>query len=143
MGYESKFYINEYIKYREYYNAMLQWTLLYQKNRTLSEYLYNIGYEKIAIYGMSDMGNCLAGDLIGSKYCKCLYAIDQGNAKLFYDIKCYKLTELPKLAKPDLVVVTVPHAYDQIKMEISRMGCFNIISITELVYNAYYEIGMG
>lgn len=31
MGCESKFYINEYIKYREHYNAMLQWTLLYQK----------------------------------------------------------------------------------------------------------------
>lgn len=100
--------------------------VIVSKNRILSEYLYNIGYEKIVIYGMSDMGNCLAGDLIGSKYCKCLYAIDQGNAKLFYDIRGYKLAELPKLAKPDLMVVTVPHAYDQIKKEINRMGCLTL-----------------
>ena len=85
-------YEKEYVKYKECYNAMLQWLLLKQKRKSISEYLYKQGYRKLAIYGMSDIGNCLYGDLIEKQFCDVLYAIDQGVPKLYYDIMCYNLS---------------------------------------------------
>lgn len=135
-------YYKEYVKYREYYNVMQQWVLLYQKGLFLSEYLAKNGIKNIVIYGMSDIGNCVLGDIIRSGVCQCLYTLDQGNAKLYYDIKCYRLSELNKLEKPDLIIVTVPHVYEQIKNSIENLGNYNVVSITELVYNAYYDMEM-
>lgn len=130
----------EYVKYREYYNVMLQWTLLYQKGIAVSDYLQKHGYNRVAIYGMSDIGNCFLGDLLSNHKCECIFAIDQGNPKLFYDIECYKLEDLRELEKPDLIVVMVPHVYNAVRNTILDIGNYEIISITELIYDAFYEI---
>ncbi len=137
---DEKFYIKEYVRFREYYNVMLQWVLLLQKGIKIDEFLKSRGYSKIVIYGMSDIGNCLVSEIKKGCNCEILYTIDQGNPKLYYNVPCYKLKDLWNLEKPDIIVVTIPYLYDQIKDDITRIGDYMTISITELVYDAYYNV---
>lgn len=137
---DNNFYFHECMRYREYFNVMLQWTLLLQKGIKIDEYLSSKGYKSIVIYGMSDIGNCLAGELLESKQCELLYTIDQGTPKLYYDVKCYRLNELNGLDKPDIIIITLPHIYEKIKNDVGQKIDCKIQSITELVYDAYYSV---
>ena len=111
-----------------------------QKGIKVDEYLSAKGYKKIVIYGMSDIGNCLAGELLQSTQCELLYTIDQGMPKLYYDVKCYRLNEINGLRKPDIIIITLPHIYEKIKADVKRKVDCELVSITELVYDAYYSM---
>ena len=126
-------------KYREYYNAVLQWLVLKQNNIKIDDFLYSCNYKKIVIYGMGDMGNCFYMEIRNSKKVKFLYAIDQGFPKLYFDIPCYKLSELCDKEVPDLVVIMLPNLYNEIRVDVKKIVKCDTISITELVYRAMYQ----
>lgn len=125
-------------KYREYYNAVLQWLVLKEYGIKIEDYLLARKYRKIAIYGMGDMGNCFYMEIRNSEKVKFLYSIDQGFPKLYFDIPCYKLNELKGKEIPDLIVVMLPDIYSEIKNGIGKIMQCEVISITELVYEAMY-----
>lgn len=137
---DEKFYSHEIAKWKEYFNVMLQWVFLSQKGVDIGRYLEKNGYYKIAVYGMADIGNCLAGQIIKSGHCKLLYGIDQGFPKLYYDIPCYKLEHIAELEQPDVVIVTLPHIYEEIKEDIEQTVRWETMSVTELIYDAYYDV---
>lgn len=138
----DKGYYKEYIKFREYYNVMQQWVVMLQNKISISEYLLQNGYKKIAVYGMSDIGNCLAAEITEDNKCDLLYAIDQGEPKLYTDISCIKLDEISRYDKPDLIIVTLPHIFEEIRDKIALLCDCKIKSITEIVYNACYNVRM-
>lgn len=125
-------------KYREYYNAVLQWLFLKEYNIKIDDFLFANNYRNIAIYGMGDMGNCLYMEIRNSEKVKFLYSIDQGFPKLYFDIPCYKLDELSDKEIPDVVIVMLPNIYDQVKKSINKVLQCDTISITELVYESMY-----
>lgn len=136
------YYLKEYTKFREYYNVMQQWVVMLQKKISLSEYLLQNGFKKIVLYGMSDIGNCLAAEIMEDDKCDLLYAIDQGEPKLYTDVTCIKLDEIPCYEKPDLIIVTLPHIFEEIRDRITLLCDCKIKSITEVVYNACYNVRM-
>ena len=135
-------YFKEYLKFKEYYNVMQQWVVMLQKKISLSEYLLRNGYKKIALYGMSDIGNCLAIEIKEDNKCDLLYAIDQGEPKLYTDIICIKLDEISYYEKPDLIIITLPHIFQDIREKIALLCDCEIKSITEIIYNACYNVRM-
>ncbi len=118
----------------ENYNAMLQWMVATQHGYRLDEYLAAKNYCRIAVYGMNEIGNCVVRELIDSDRVSFCYAIDQGTPKLYFDIPCFKLDEIPKEKKVDLIIVALPYWYDSIKSEIEGVTGIKTASITELVY---------
>ena len=120
------------------YNVALQWLVAMQHGNKMEQYLINNGYRKIAVYGMNEIGNCVARELYKSKAVSFLYAIDQGEPKLYLDIDCYSLESAKKKEKPDLIIVALPYDYEKIKDEIeAEMGCLTK-SITEIVFEMDY-----
>ena len=121
--------------YYENYNAALQFLVAKQNGRKMEDYLKALGYNSVAVYGMNDLGNCVVRELKDSKTVRLLYALDQGSPKLYFDIDCYKLDEVPPNKKPDIVIVTLPYLYDEIHKDIERTLDRPTISITQLVYD--------
>ena len=54
-------------RYREYFALLNQWLLLKQNNLSISDYLIEKGYTKVAIYGMGSIGVRLCEDLRNTK----------------------------------------------------------------------------
>jgi len=118
----------------ENYNAMLQWVVAMQHNRSLADYLVSNGYKKIAVYGMNDIGNCVVREIINSMELELVYTIDQGNPKLYFDVDCYRLDDIPRNDRPDVIVVALPYLYESIKDEIMAKTCCKTLSVTEIVF---------
>ena len=127
--------INRLNTYYENFNATLQFLVAKQNGNMMDDYLYSLGYEKVAVYGMNDLGNCVVRELKDSKIVRLLYAVDQGSPKLFFDIDCYRLNEVPLDNKPDIVIVTLPYLYDEIYKDIEKALDRPTMSITQLVYD--------
>lgn len=118
----------------ENYNAMLQWVVAFQHGNNMASFLERKGYKKIAVYGMNDIGNCLVREIIRSDELELLYTIDQGNPKLYFDVKCFKLDDIMSMKKPDIIIVALPYLYEKIKDEIREKTNCNTVSVTEIVY---------
>ena len=125
-------------KYREYYNTTLQWLVLKEHGLSIADFLVAYNYKNVAIYGMGDMGNCFYMEIRDSKEINFLYAIDQGFPKLYFDIPCYRLNELNDKEVPDLVVVMLPHIYEDLKQKLTEILPCDIVPINELVYKTMY-----
>jgi hypothetical protein len=121
-------------KFRELYNLAIQWVVIHQKNIDLADELFNRNYKRIVIYGMSDIGNRLFFELSQNSKIQILYTIDQGEPKQYYDFNCVKLEELYKYDEPDVVIVTVPHMFDEIKNNLSKYFQCDVISMTDFLY---------
>ena len=118
----------------ENYNVMLQWVVALQHGNSMVEYLSRNGYKKIAVYGMNDIGNCVVRELMSESEAELIYVIDQGDPKLYFDVECFRLDDIPKQNKPDIIIVALPYLYEKLKDEIrNKTGC-NTVSITEIVY---------
>lgn len=118
----------------ENYNVTLQWLVAMQHGNKLEDYLIKNGYKKIAVYGMNEIGNCVARELVRSEVVRFLYAIDQGEPKLYIDVKCFRLNDIFDKEKPDIIIVALPFLFEKIHREIENAtGCITK-SITEIVY---------
>ena len=99
---------------------------------SISKYFVDNRYENIVIYGLGELGILLYESLH-----KCnlhvLYGIDQGNPNVPKDLICYKLDDIKELDSPDVIVITVPHLFMQIKSEITNMYSCNIVSLADVL----------
>ena len=89
----------------------LQWTVNLQGKHSISDYLLDKGYRKIAIYGMSDMGKALLNELKQSELIV-EYVIDRNAGEIFVDIPVL----LPEndFLDTDVIIVTPFLQYDAI-----------------------------
>lgn len=130
--------MSENKKFREMFNVCIEWINLKQKKRQIDIYLKNMGYERIVIYGMGDIGNRLCFELLENNLFEFIYAVDQGLPKLFYDLPCYTLENAPDKGHVDLVIITIPSSFLKIKEQVSEYYNCDIISIRELIYDVSY-----
>lgn len=112
------------------FNVMNQWMQALHADKSMERYLVDAGYEKIAIYGISNIGERLFEELAESNI-TIAYAIDKNRELSNCDVNVYKPTDV--LPPVDLIVVTTALYFYEIKRQLQEKVKCPIISIEELV----------
>lgn len=118
-------------KYKDYFVIFCQWLEQKQKGKSLEEYFIKKGYHSIAIYGMGELGIRLFNELKDS----CIsikYAIDQNTKNFIPGLKL--VTPEEKMEYVDVIVVTVPFAFFEVKRMLSSKIECPIVSLEEVVF---------
>jgi len=113
------------------------WLIMYQMKKNMIPYIEDMGYKKIAIYGMGILGKRLYDELEDSTI-TVLYAIDQ-NAENIRDLVDVKHPS-DELEEVDAVIVTSLHYYDEIKQNMSKKLQCPIISIQDCLAPEFSKI---
>lgn len=117
-------------KMQEFYRILVSWLSIRQMNHSLVKYFQQKGYQKIAIYGMKELGERLYEELQGSNILV-QYAIDQ-NADEIY-AKCEVKNPEDELNDIDIIVVTAVHFYDEIANKLREKVDCPIVSIVDII----------
>lgn len=123
-----------YEKFYRMHSMMERWLACIQKGRSLEQYLYDKGYEKIAVYGLGEVGLLLIEELKDTKI-KILCGIDKKpKTKLRMDIKKPGDT----IVDADAIIVTAIAYFYDIEKELSRYNKCPIISLEDIIYEVAY-----
>lgn len=118
-------------RFSELYALMQQWVKVYQAGHRLEDYFRKNGYNKIAVYGMSDIGYMVLKELEDSGV-EVSYCIDQNADNLFAKIDVRRPDE--KLPSVDAVVVAVVQFYDEVRESLGEKIDCPIISLSDVVW---------
>lgn len=120
-------------RYQHAYLMVVHWIEALYLNHRVSEYFADMGYNRIAIYGMGDLANRLIDDLQDSQIQVC-YGIDRDAAGTVCRIgDIYSPDD--ELMTVDAVVVTPFYAFEKICQNIKgRINC-PVISIEEVIWS--------
>ena len=110
---------------------MNQWVKIKQENKDLSSYFEKKGFKKIAIYGMSYVGETLVDELKNSNI-TVLYGIDQKADSIYADVDIVFIED--ELQEVDAIVVTAITFFDEIEEKLSRKVDCPIISLDDILY---------
>lgn len=117
----------------ELFLMMNQWVKLKQKRKNVGTYLIQSGYRKIAIYGMSHVGETLLDELKNTEV-EVSYAIDRIAGRLYAEVDVFSLED--SLQQVDAVIVTVISCFEEIENELrDKLNC-PVISLYDLLYEA-------
>lgn len=111
--------IEESNRFKRYYTLLVQWIDNYNTDRKIKSFIDKNGYNSIAIYGASDIGELLYRDLEKSN-ARVEYFIDKNAKKLMSDIPVYELSE--ELPSVDIVIITPIYYYSEILNELNKYG---------------------
>ncbi len=117
-------------KYLNLFRTMNQYVVTKQHHKELSAYFEEHGYEKIAVYGMSHIGQRVIDDLEGSRV-QVVYGIDQRADRLTYSLPIYDPSE--ELPQVDAVVVTA-YDFDEIAEKLAEKGDFAILKFEDIIF---------
>ena len=117
-------------KFESYYLLLSGWLRLTQKGRNLSEWFEDTDNRNIAIYGMGEIGERLIDEL-NNQNVNIVYGIDQSRTDQIRGIPVFTLQD--KLPDADIIVVTVPGYFDEIKENIGHFLNINVVSIQQVV----------
>lgn len=121
-------------KFKSYYNLLNQWMYLRQENKSLAEYFKKNNYNRIAIYGLGELGNHLIDELKNTEI-KIVYGIDKSVDSIFGDIQTFSLEEIDRISEDvDVIVVTAVFAFEEIEKELIGKIESHIISLDEIVF---------
>lgn len=113
-----------------YYVLLDFWMQALENKKHVRDFFIMRNYKTIAIYGMAVLGKHLQYQLQDTL--DILYTIDR--KIITYNQKQYSMEEsIGILPKPDVIVVTPVIEYANIKENISRFICTDIISIEEVI----------
>lgn len=118
-------------KHLDLFLLMNQWVKIKQEGKSISEYLQHLGYKKVAIYGLSYVGETLLDELKGS--ITVAYGIDKNADNIYADIDVVSLND--KLDEVDVIIVTAITSFDQIVEELSNKVKCPIVSIEDILYD--------
>ena len=114
------------------YDILKQWFVLRQQGKMTEQYFKENEYKKIAIYGMSDLGQFLSDELQNSEI-EVAYGIDRRADKLSARVPI--LTMEDELPTVDVCVVTAAYFFNQIAEELQKKLECPIISIEDILYS--------
>ena len=109
---------------------MNQWVKVKQDGKHLVSYFEKNGYKRIAIYGMSHVGETLLNELDGTST-QVAYGIDQNADKIYAEIDILSMGD--DLEPVDAVVVTSITFFDEIKEKLSKKIKCPIISLKDIL----------
>lgn len=123
-------------KFKIYYDLLNKWLYLREKNISVDGYFEERKYNKIAIYGVGEMGKRLYNELKYTNVDVVFFMDSKGEE---YDgVKIYSSTdELPTV---DVVIISVAYAVYEIAEELCEKFKCPIVSIEEVVEDVYWNI---
>lgn len=113
------------------FQMMNQWVKVKQEGKNISSYFEKNGYKKIAIYGMSYVGETLVEELKDTNI-KVLYGIDQKAQDIHAEFDIVSLDV--ELEKVDVIVVTAITFFDEIEKKLCELVDYPIISLDDILY---------
>ena len=111
--------------------TMNRWLQMRQEGKSLADYLKEQNYRRIAIYGMSYMGERLLEELKGSEI-SIAYGIDRNAEGIYADIET--VTPKEELEEVDAVIVTSIYFIDEITRDLSGKLSCPILSLEDILY---------
>lgn len=118
-------------KFLAMFHMMNQWVKVKQEGKNLSSFFEKNNYRKVAIYGMSHIGETLLEELRGTEI-EVAYGIDKRVLSSHADIKIVLPEELP--GRVDAIVVTAIDFFDEIEEMLREKVECPIISIEDIVF---------
>ncbi len=116
----------------EFYQVLIRWMSLSQRNIHISSWLGKKGIKTIAIYGMKELGELLYEELKQSDINVC-YGIDKDSDNIVSELTI--LNPNDELDKVDAVIVTAIHYYDEIEKALKEKGVeAPIYSLEDILY---------
>lgn len=121
-------------KFQSYYNILLEWLAMKQEGKSIASYFMNHNYQRIAIYGMGELGIRLLKELEPSGI-EVVCGIDKG-------IPCEEVNiEVKKPGEPvediDAVVVTATFAFWEIQKSVQEYMDCPVISLEDVIFDQY------
>lgn len=117
-------------KHLKMFLLMNQWVNLWQDGKSVKDYFIRNNYRRIAIYGMSYIGETLLNELKNSEI-SVAYGVDSKADDLYADVEILKPEdELPEV---DAVVVTAFYFYDEICEALEEKFVCPILSIKDIL----------
>lgn len=108
----------------------LQWMTNLQGKKSIADYLWDKGYRRVAIYGMSDLGKALMNELKESEL-TLEYVIDRNAGEVFVDRPV--LTPDDDFPETDVIIVTPFLQYKAIKSLLQNKSSCDVLSIKDIV----------
>lgn len=119
-------------KYEIYYQMLLMWLWAELHDKSLVSYLKERNYNKISIYGMSEIGGCLYYELQKNGV-PVEYVIDRNKA-VFCDCPVYSPDD-NMFPHADLIIVTAEYDFSVIKELLCKKTNIEIMSLQQLLCN--------
>lgn len=126
----------KYKRVEAQYNLLNQWMTLQESGVTLETLLLARGYQKIAIYGMANMGKHMYHALKSSSIEIC-YGMDQSLSGQYEAMMVKKPDEM--VEPVDAMIVTAIMEYEHIKEQLEKKLTFPIVSLEEIFYETVVE----
>lgn len=128
---EEKKRKEDVVKYLDLFRVMNQYVVTKQRHQDLATYFKESGYQTIAIYGMSHIGQRIIDDLKDSGI-QVLYGVDKRADRLTYSLPIYKPSdELPTV---DAIVVTA-YDFDEIAESLAENVDFEILRFSDIIFS--------
>lgn len=117
-------------KHLEMFLLMNEWMIIKQKGTSIQNYFEENGYQAVAVYGLSYIGERLIDEL---KECniEIKYAVDRRSC-CYSDIPVYAPED--KLPDADLLIVTAVSSYDEIYNSLADKVTYPIVSLEDILY---------
>lgn len=110
---------------------MNQWVKIKQEGKNLSSYFEKNQYKKIAIYGMSYVGETLLDELKGGEI-EVAYGIDKNASGVYADLDIVSVEDT--LEEVDAIVVTAITFFDEIEEKLSEKVSCPVLSLEDILY---------
>lgn len=118
-------------KHFDLFMLMNQWLIIKQQKKEITTYFHGNNYKKIAIYGMSYVGERLYDELQPSDIEIC-YAIDNRANQIYVDLDVYTMED--DLPKVDVIVVTAISYFDEISEKLAEITDIPVVSLEDIIY---------
>lgn len=119
------------IKIEKYYHLLSAWLELKEEHKSLASFFLDNNYNKIAIYGMAEMGRLLEMELKGSGIeVKCFIDRTKNDNSAHLPVK----SPDDELLGIDVVVVTASYYFQEIKEYMMKKTNADIVSIDDIIY---------
>lgn len=121
-------------KLSDNYQLLNHWLEIKNEGKSLAGYFLDMGYRRIAVYGMAELANRLTEDLAGSGI-EIVYGIDRDAGCSISRIAEVYSPQESVLPEADVVVVTPYYALEAIKKDLSGKVDCPVVSIEEVVWS--------
>jgi hypothetical protein len=126
--------VSKEAKFRGYYQLLNQWLYLKNKGVSLEKYFTERNLNKIAIYGMGELGERLLEEL-REKEITVEYGVDKTGGYDNESFRVYSLEDdLDKLDKVDAIVITAVFDFEAIKKDLLNRVDIKILSLEDIVF---------